>query len=410
MTVVAEPQVEPELSEWDWEPLPRLSIRDVRAYAEGVSARQMRYLIDLYYQVQRIRITADNQVRSEPGENRSALAWLAEQAHATEATLRRVMAAWAEREPEGRWLLSVRGIGPVLAAGVLATFPPDEVPPTVGKWWRFAGVDPSLRWEPGQPRPFCRRAKVVLWKVADAFVKAGGFYRALYDERKAYEIGRNERGELADQAQETLATRRISDPETLAWYRAGKLPPGRIDLRARRWVAKLFLSHYHEVIWRMRLGSPPPLPFAIARLGHADYIAPPGLDEEAGPSLGTAHGMRAQSTARTVGSERADDDARTETHERAVPPGENRPRSASRPHARTGPDMRARDQVGTEDGARAALDASTVHRARATSQVGTVNGARAGQLGEHRGHRASRTRGENLEPHASRGWHEDPAP
>jgi hypothetical protein len=382
----------------------------------------MRYLIDLYYQVQRIRITANNQVRSEPEESRSALAWLAEQAHATEATLRRVMAAWAEREPEGRWLLSVRGIGPVLAAAILATFPPDQVPPTVGKWWRFAGVDPSLRWEPGQPRPYCRRAKVVLWKVADAFVKAGGFYRALYDERKAYEIRRNERGELAGQAQETLATRRISDPETLAWYRAGKLPPGRVDLRARRWTAKLFLSHYHEVIWRTRLGSPPPLPFVIARLGHADYIAPPGLDDEAGPSLRTAHGMRAESTARTVGSERADDVARAETHERAVTSGENRPRSASRPHARTGPDMRAREQVGTEDGARAtsqertalgaraALHASTVHRVRATSQAGTVNGARAGQLDEHRGHRASRTRGENPEPHASRGWHEDPAP
>jgi hypothetical protein len=63
------------------------------------------------------------------------------------------------------------------------------------------------------------------------------------------------------------------------------LPPARIDRRSARWATKLFISHMHEVWWRLAFpGTNLPVPFtrapvyAIRKLGHVDYISPPHLE------------------------------------------------------------------------------------------------------------------------------------
>jgi hypothetical protein len=38
---------------------------------------------------------------------------------------------------------------------------------------------------------------------------------------------------------------------------------------------KLFLAHYHEVAYKDHYKTEPPLPYAIAHLGHAHKIAVP---------------------------------------------------------------------------------------------------------------------------------------
>jgi hypothetical protein len=40
---------------------------------------------------------------------------------------------------------------------------------------------------------------------------------------------------------------------------------------------KLFLAHYHHVAWTLATGTPPPKPYVISILGHADFIAPPNF-------------------------------------------------------------------------------------------------------------------------------------
>jgi len=57
----------------------------------------------------------------------------------------------------------------------------------------------------------------------------------------------------------------------------GKLPPAHIHARVKRWAVKLFLAHYHHVAWTLAIGAPPPKPYVIAVLGHADFIAPPNF-------------------------------------------------------------------------------------------------------------------------------------
>lgn len=68
------------------------------------------------------------------------------------------------------------------------------------------------------------------------------------------------------------------------------LPPQRLDLRAMRWIEKLFLSHYHHVAYTLAYGTPPPAPYVFEHVdGHKDFIAPPGLPvEELGKESSTA--------------------------------------------------------------------------------------------------------------------------
>ncbi len=55
----------------------------------------------------------------------------------------------------------------------------------------------------------------------------------------------------------------------------GKLPPGQIDARSRRYAVKLFLSHLQLVWYEKHYGEKPPLPYPIAILGHAHMINSP---------------------------------------------------------------------------------------------------------------------------------------
>ena len=56
------------------------------------------------------------------------------------------------------------------------------------------------------------------------------------------------------------------------------LPPAHINARVIRKMMKVFLSHMHEVWYRLEFGEAPPKPYAFSILGHAHYIPPPNLD------------------------------------------------------------------------------------------------------------------------------------
>lgn len=256
-----------------------LALSDARRMAVGLGRNEVRYLVDLYYQVQDYRKATANQERAATAadESAEAIRWAQGQMAATEDAIRKLMGVWVTTTRPGRWAISQKGIGPVLAAACLATFDPDR--PTVGSWWRFAGLDPTLVWKKGEKRPYSAAAKVLAWKIGDSFVKVSGRedapYGAWYRERKAYELNRDATGGNAETARTTLDAGRIRDKATVARYETGHLPDGRLDLRARRWTAKLFLAHLHWVCWEDAHGTPPPAPYAIDILHHAHLIAPP---------------------------------------------------------------------------------------------------------------------------------------
>jgi hypothetical protein len=121
---------------------------------------------------------------------------------------------------------------------------------------------------------------VLCWKIGQSFMKFSGqaecYYGRVYRERKQYELARNESGGNAEAARALLEARPTHAQRAI--YAQGKLPPGQIDARARRYAVKLFLSHLHHAWYVAHFGAPPPKPYPIAYLGHAHFIAPPGIE------------------------------------------------------------------------------------------------------------------------------------
>lgn len=263
------------------EPIRRLD-KDLRLAARSLQPHEVRYVVDIYYQLQKQRIRSKNQLRAaaEQAEPNDLLLWVTDNMDVTERAIPRAMNEYVKSKRPGRWLLSVHGIGPVISAGLLAHIDP-EIATTVGKIWRFAGLDPTVKWEKGQKRPWNAALKTLCWKIGKSFVMLRAsdkdFYGKLYEERKTIEQGRNERGEFAEQAAASLQAKRYGDDtQARKHYEAGRLPPARIDMRARRWVVKLFLSHFHHVLYECHRGTKPPHPFVFEHLGHVDLIQPPG--------------------------------------------------------------------------------------------------------------------------------------
>ncbi len=257
--------------------------RDLVKAASTLSIDEARYLVDAYYAIQEYRKAAANQVRAlaESKEPHDVLRWLFEQNDTVEKQIRRVLDSWTDVSPAACWAKSICGIGPVISAGLAAHIDISRCP-TVGRIWRFAGLDPTVEWRKGEKRPWNASLRCLCWKIGESFVKVSGrpddFYGKLYLQRKRVEQERNEAGEFAGQATRKLERFKIDkSTDAYAAYAAGKLPPAHIHARAKRWTVKLFLAHYHQVAWTLATGSPPPKPYAISILGHADMILPPNF-------------------------------------------------------------------------------------------------------------------------------------
>ncbi|HET9011664.1 MAG TPA: transposase [Gemmatimonadaceae bacterium] len=262
------------------EPIVRLD-KDLKAAATTLSVVEARYLVDQYYVLQHDRIRAAHQVRAtaEAQEPHQLLQWVQTNTGVLEQNIKRALDAYTDSNIVGRWSKSIVGVGPVIAAGLLAHIDVAQAP-TVGHIWRFAGLDPTVTWGKGEKRPWNARLKTLCWKIGESFVKVSGregdFYGQLYLQRKAIEVERNEAKAFAAQAAASLAGKRYgADTQARKAYEQGMLPPARIHLRAERWAVKIFLAHWHAVAYRAKFGTDAPKPYVLAILGHADEIQVP---------------------------------------------------------------------------------------------------------------------------------------
>jgi Transposase IS116/IS110/IS902 family len=196
-----------------------------------------------------------------------------------ENAIKSALDAYSAHDPVGAWARSILGIGPVIAAGLLAHIDIEKAP-TAGHIWRYAGLDPTSVWSKGTKRPWNASLKVLCYKIGESFVKVHNnerdVYGHIYAERKAFEIARNESGAFADQAAAKLKAFKIGkDTQARTHYEAGRLPPAHIHARARRYAVKLFLAHLQEVMFWHRYGERAPKPYILTKPEHVHYLAPP---------------------------------------------------------------------------------------------------------------------------------------
>ena len=325
--------------------------KDLKAAAVRLKDAEARFFVDTYYQLQSNRIRAANRRRAagEAGEPNSLEQLVTHYYDTIENICKSALDTYSRNSITGRWLRSICGVGPVIAAGLRAYIDIDKAPHP-GSILRFAGYVPGIKWRSSEDaaklvrgfieehggvnadslaavsnatgmridamnaiarrlskdkddnpegdflwnqslltkvaatRPWNAKLKLLLWKLSDCQVKLTGnpnaYYANIYVRYKALYTDRNDRGEYAEQAARTLEERGSSmSKDQKAAYKAGRLPKGRIDLRARRIVSVRLINDLWIVAKTARLGYiPDEKPWVIDIGGHNDYDPPPGLD------------------------------------------------------------------------------------------------------------------------------------
>lgn len=128
-------------------PMTRKEMRRLIAQKQ-VNRSEVRYFVDLYYQLQEYRKAGGNQERAAvassepPGEFAKSIQ--GNLVH-TEKSIEKYLGEMAEQTTIGAWARSIVGVGPIISAALLAHIDIKEAP-TVGHIWRFAGLDPTAHW------------------------------------------------------------------------------------------------------------------------------------------------------------------------------------------------------------------------------------------------------------------------
>ena len=108
---------------------------------------EIRFLVSSYYGVQDLRKLLGNRISAlgKQGEAASMFSFVLNGVQITEKNIQGLLAVASGGRQIGQWAESIRGIGPVISAGLLAHIDIAKAP-TVGHIWRFAGLDPTLDW------------------------------------------------------------------------------------------------------------------------------------------------------------------------------------------------------------------------------------------------------------------------
>ena len=245
--------------------------------------QEVRLIVDTYYQLQKVRVATGNQESAiargvdAPSHESPVIAQTKAGLEAVEKEIVKYLDYWRESQPTYPWMRRVYGIGPVLSAGLMAYVDLRKAnhPSAI---WKYAGLVPFARRERGKKSEWNAQLKLLCYKIGDCFVKFSGrsecFGGSLYRKKKAFYVSKNEAGGFAETCKREIDSGRFSKgTDAYRSYLAGRLPDGRVDLMARRYAVKLFLSAYWQV-GRQALGLPTHNPWVEEHGGHADIIRP----------------------------------------------------------------------------------------------------------------------------------------
>jgi len=164
------------------------------------------------------------------------------------------------------WVSSIKGLGAGgLAAQVLAQIDDITSFTNVSKLWRFSGfavIDGEREYNVrGKKSTYNRKLKSICFLIVESFIKQ---QTPLY-----VDIYYQEKERLRQEHPEPVPCRDARDKSPFKMAYTDQ----HIHAMAMRKTAKIFLQHLW-ITWRNAEGLPTNAPYAIDRLGHADYIEP----------------------------------------------------------------------------------------------------------------------------------------
>ena len=195
----------------------------------------------------------------------------------TENEFKKLMNEYLSNEPIWTgWLANIKGISGVLGGNLMHLFGYGERFDNIGKIWAYSGYSVNNGLAPkrkkGELVNWNPKARKLGYKISDSFIKQRTpIYRDIYDSEKELQLLRKyKKGELM---------KKYGKPYKKEDTHLSK---GHADMRARRKMVKLFLSHYWQVGRTMK-GLPITKPYPIAKLeGHTSMINPPNFAKPRG--------------------------------------------------------------------------------------------------------------------------------
>jgi hypothetical protein len=237
----------------------------MREFFSRLKHPRLRILVESYYDMQTLRMATESRLRIYEKFNMvtpiqaATIQGVISDLKQEEKKYENMVADEVKSIPIFTWLEGVRGIGPMMAAGLIAWIDDISRFDTVSKLWAYAVGKPGERRERGKKGGWNPRLKTHCWKVGMQILKAHskkrgvhGVYSDFYDRSK----------------QEYLAREDIK-----AMHDSGKARGGKksykihIHQMALRRMIKLFLSHLWET-WRKAEGLSIREPYVVGVLGH----------------------------------------------------------------------------------------------------------------------------------------------
>lgn len=249
------------------------------SWLKTLKCKDLRLLIEIFYDTQKLRIATENRLRSYQQAGASmhdSIKNLAIELKDRENELEKEIKYEVGLHPVwGGWLKDVKGIGPMMAGGLITIIDDIERFATISKLWRYCGLAPNERRKVGEKLRYNPHAKVLAWKIASQFLKARGRYADIYYEAKVRYEGR---GDIYEAHHTDIGGGVKGKPQyqALGGPKSYKL---HIHQMAMRRMVKRFLADTW-VMWRQIEGLPITEPYIFSDaakqkgIAHQHYVPP----------------------------------------------------------------------------------------------------------------------------------------
>jgi hypothetical protein len=311
--------------------------KDIRVAAVDMSQKEAQYLLEDFYRLKAFQQSTREHDRLLIKTNTShdCVAFTRKNCRNLRDGIRLQLDIWSENYPEAKWAKKIRGIGPIIAAG-LAVYIDFNKAKNHYSIWAWAGQTPTSRpplskkvhalidesvelfgdiptdkhveWIADKLgknyetwRKFCthnihgyswwriHRAmtypeyslglKQTCIDIGNQVIRYDNLYQGVYRLQLVKQHENNEAGKYAKAAARQLQTFEYKeDRPSYEIYSSGKLPAAHLKNKAKRQAVKLFLAHYYQIGYYIRHGEFPPAVHGVGLLTGSKKIIPPNLD------------------------------------------------------------------------------------------------------------------------------------